>query len=113
MKDIFQDPFWKGLAKLGESCEFLRLRWAVSTAFHTGPVDMDKTATSMEFALSPRNHLLMTMLEIRDFTETSLLNCEVPAPRTGHYTVIANHKCEPESSNYSSQGYRMLGSQQS
>lgn len=95
MRDISQDPFWKGLARVGESCEYPRLRWAVSTALHTGPVEMEETANSMEFAPSPRGHLSMIVLETRDSTETSLLNCEAPAPGTGCYTVIANHRCEP------------------
>lgn len=102
MKDISQDPFWKGLARVvvvvcvwGGACEFLRLRRAVSTALHTGPTKMEETANSMESAPSPRGHPSMTALETQDSTETSLLNWEVPAPRTGHDTVIAYHKCEP------------------
>lgn len=79
----------------GESCEFPRLRWAASTAFHTGPTEMEEMANSMESAPSPRGHISTIVLETRDSTETSLLNREVPAPRIGRYTGRANHTCEP------------------
>lgn len=67
----------------------------MSTALHTGPTKMEETANSMESVPSSRGHLSMTVLETQDSTETSLLNCEVPAPRTGRDTVIVYHKCEP------------------
>lgn len=72
MGDLSQDPFWKGLARVGESREYPRLRWAVSTALHTGPMEMEETANSMELAPSPRGHLSMLVLETWDFTETYL-----------------------------------------
>lgn len=93
-----------GIARVGESCEFPRLRWAVIAAFHTGPAEMEKTADSMESAPPLRGHLSVTVRETLDAPETSLLNCEVPAPGTGHDMVTANHRCETESSSFSSLG---------
>lgn len=72
-------------------------------AFHTGLMEMEEIPNSMEVAPSPRGCLSMTALETYDSPQTSLLYCEVSAPRTGHYLVTANHLGEPESS--SSHGY--------
>lgn len=73
------------------SCEFPRLRWAMMTAFHTSPMEMEEIANSIEVAPSPRGHLSMTALETWDSPQTSLLHCEVPAPRTGHYTEMSQN----------------------
>lgn len=97
MKDISQDLFWKGLERVGwgGSCELPRLRWAVSTAFHPGPMEMEETADSVESAPSPRGHLSMRVLETWDSTETAL-SCEVPAPGTGRDTATAKLRSEPD-----------------
>lgn len=69
------------------------------TAFHTGPMEMEEIASFMEFVPFLRGHLSVTVLKTPD-------NTEVSAPRTGHYIMTANHKCDPESSSPSSQGSR-------
>lgn len=43
-----EGPFWKGLARLGKSRGFHRRRRTVSTAFHTGSVEMGETAHSKQ-----------------------------------------------------------------